>query len=187
VALRLCRVAAESAGRRGDHAQLVEHSIARKGSSNRLERLLFRGRDLHLPQYLAQCAPALVWSEQPGCRERKRRGRGLCARPPSLRSENARDTLLRGSLNEVLPDPCIPLYPCLLQKEVDRFWVLVQSYRACWIRLGCCCSQRVCEFIERLSSVRTNLDEARGASHPRAPVEQLDHMHQQLSCWVPVQ
>ncbi len=60
VALRLCRVAAERAGRRGYLAPLMQHGIARERSSNRLEHLLLRGSDLHLPQYLAQCAPTLI-------------------------------------------------------------------------------------------------------------------------------
>ncbi len=100
--------------------------------------------------------------------KRKRGGRGLGTRLPSLRSENASDTLLRRQLtrNQVLPCQCVPLYPCPLQIEVDRFWILIQSYRACWIRLSGICCQRVCEFIEWLSSVCTNLDEARDASVP---------------------
>ncbi len=72
--VRLCRVAAECAGRQGHLAPLVQHSITGESSSNRLENLLLRGRDLHLPQYLAQCAPTLVWSEQPGFLERNHRG-----------------------------------------------------------------------------------------------------------------
>ena len=66
VALRLCRVAAESAGRQGQLAPFVEQSVAGEHTSNGLEHLFLRGGDLHLPQYLAQCALALIWSEQPG-------------------------------------------------------------------------------------------------------------------------
>jgi hypothetical protein len=47
VTLRLCWVTAASTGL----APLVQHGIAGESSSNRLEHLLLRGRDLHLPQY----------------------------------------------------------------------------------------------------------------------------------------
>ncbi len=73
-----------------------------------------------------------------------------------------------------------------MQTEVDRSWILIQSYRACWIRLGCSCGQLVCEFMGWLSSVCTNLIEARGVSSPRAPVNLLDHVRQQVPGRVPM-
>jgi hypothetical protein len=111
VALRLCRMAAESAGRRGN-----------------------------------QCAPTMIWSEQSGRRERERGGRGFCARPPSLRSKNARCILFCHLLNQVFTHTCVPPYPSF----------------------SCFSCQRVCHFIEWF--VLTNLDEARGASSLSAPV-----------------
>jgi hypothetical protein len=72
VALRLCRVATECCSV-SLSAQAAEGtfpglphlwSTSLKGkaasSSNRLKHLLLCCRDLHLPQYLAQCAPTLV-------------------------------------------------------------------------------------------------------------------------------
>ncbi len=125
VGLRPCGSASLWDGRRGHHASLVEQSIAWERSSNALEHLLLRGGDLHLPQHLAQCAPALIWSDEPRFSERECRRVCPFSLPPSLRSGDASDILLRRSLNQILPDPFIPLYPSLLQKEVDRLRVLI--------------------------------------------------------------
>ncbi len=58
------------------------------------------------------------------------------ARPPELRLENASDSLHSRSLNQVVPDTGVPLYPSPPQTEVDRFWILIQSYRVFWHRFG---------------------------------------------------
>ncbi len=112
-----------------DYTPLVEHGIAVERSSNRLDHLLFAVEIFISPSTLPSVLCALIWSEQPGCCERKRGGRGLGTGLASLRSENASDTLLRRQLtrNQVLPCPCVPLYPCPLQTEVDRFWILIQN------------------------------------------------------------
>jgi hypothetical protein len=59
VALRLCRVAAESTARRGHYAPLVEHSIAWERSSNGLEHLLLRGVMIGVPSL---CRPHFMLS-----------------------------------------------------------------------------------------------------------------------------
>jgi hypothetical protein len=105
-------------------------STALQGESWGTLLQFLRCRDLHLPEYLAQCAPALIWPELPGCRERKRGGQGGSTRLSLPQLKNACNELLRRSLNQVLPDQpgCVLLYPCPLRTEVDRFWILIRSY-----------------------------------------------------------
>jgi hypothetical protein len=88
--------------------------------------------------------------------------------------------LLRRSLNQVFPDPRVPLHPCLLHKEVDSFWILIHRHSAGWVKLACLRRHGVGCFIQGLSSVRTNLNEARGATRLGALVEQPYHVHEEL-------
>ncbi len=87
-----------------------------------------RCRDLHLPQNLAQCAPTLIWSEQPGRRGSAGGEASASARgPPSLRSKNSCGILFCHLLNQIFTYTFVPLYPSPLPKEVDRCWILIQT------------------------------------------------------------
>ena len=104
------------------HTPLVEMGIAGERASNRLEHLFLGYADLHCFQYLAQRAPDLIRSKQPGCRARQGKRHRLLPPSSTLWSKCATDALLRSSLRQIFPKASIPL---------DLFFPLNRKCTAC--------------------------------------------------------
>ena len=168
------------------HTPLVKKGIAGERASNRPEHLLLCSAYSQLVQDLAQCAPALIRSRQPGCRERQGSRHRLL--PPSslLWSKCATDALLCSSLCQIVPKARIPLDPLPFEQKVHRVRSEIQLNRSGRVELCYSSCKSIGCLIYRLTAESLDFDESRDAPPLRTPIDKLSGMLQQLAYRVPI-